>query len=101
MTDNVIILTDELRDINASMDNLIEKINDNMTIIKNNIESLETKDIWSGKSFNNYQDKFDSIMENYEELYSELKNSVNYLNNVCQIYDNIGINIDSLITGEN
>ena len=99
MTENIFILTDELRSINAEMNNLIAKINDNMAVIKDNINYLTSKDIWIGKSSENYQDKYANIISNYEELYTELKNSISYINNVCQVYDDIGSNVDSLIFG--
>ena len=97
--DNVLILTDELRSINSSIEILISKIKDNLTTIKTNVDDLKTKDIWIGKSADNYQDKFAALYENYEKLYSELKNGVNYIYNVCQIYENVGSQID-LIIGE-
>lgn len=64
------------RDIKLYSDNLKENIDN----IQQTIKDISSNEIWTSDALDNYKKKFDNFKEQFDDIYYELKNSSDYLN---------------------
>lgn len=68
---------------------LASDMKDIINEIKNNVNRLKSSGYWEGNASDYYISKTEKLIKNYDEIYVELENSVLYLANVTEGYQEI------------
>lgn len=77
---------EDVMSISEQIEGITENIKDNFDRINKSFTDLASGISWSGPSASNFLSKFHELSKNFDEVYDELKNSVNYLQNAVSQY---------------
>lgn len=78
--------SNEIESITNEMENVIKKIQQDFTEIKKIKTTLDTHTYWQGMGSNHYNDKFKNIVNQFDDIISDLNSTVEYLRKITDGY---------------
>lgn len=89
---------DELASIYATLNDIIKKMISYMNEAKKHVSNLDNKEHWDGNGFNNFNQKFKDIVDNFVADANEIYKLNNNITTVISRYASINAEVMKTIT---